>query len=253
MQKGELRLGLAGQGQDLVVGDHGDLFFAVDLGGDLPDVLFVVEDLRVLHVVDGQDLGLGLVQVLGVAHVPAQVFRHLVARGEQTLVHLAPGVSQRVLGVDLVEGHTTVVRVDDHLDGVAQVVGAVRAGLRVGEAVGGGEGVPHPHQRAVVADHQIGVAVVSQEGGQCLHALRERPPVHDAGVLGEGIGEEEFGRAEAEAEGDLTQLAADRDPALTLVGPRTRWCRPWGSRTRGSSCARPRTRCPLLRSRSRGG
>ena len=140
-------------------------------------------------------------------------------RSEEPGIDLAPGIGDRVPGIHLVEGHVAVVGVDHHLHRVADVVDPGATGLRVGEEIGAGVGVPHPDQAAVVAEHYVGIAVVLEEGGDALHPLVKCPAIEDAGVGTQVVRDQQLQRSVAHAEDELPREAADVDtPGTRILG-----------------------------------
>ena len=91
---------------------------------DRPDILAVVEDLRVAHVVGAVNRRLDVEQVLGIADVRLQRRRHRVERLEERREGLSVGLDQGVVGVRDVELGGAVISIDHDLHRVADVVDA---------------------------------------------------------------------------------------------------------------------------------
>ena len=146
---------LARQVHDVVVRCHGLLFHAVDLIGDIPEVLVLIEDLDVVHMVSAVDLRLDRKHGVRVADVRLQPFGHLIQRLEQFRIDLRIGLRDRIVLVYNVVVRGTVVRIDDDLDGVADVVRRALIRIRFGirELVAHRVGVDDPVQFAVHRAH----------------------------------------------------------------------------------------------------
>ena len=159
-------------------------------------------------MVEPVDRGLHFEQQFGVAHVAAQVRWHGGGIAEQRRKDGAIRGKDGIGGVEYVERDRAVVGVDGHLDAVAHVVDlavAERVVGGVGIGFGGGEGVEHPGQAAVVADHDIGVRIEGEKWSQGLDAIMKGAP-HQQNAVG----------IDVVAEGHLAQVAAvegDQDAA----------------------------------------
>jgi hypothetical protein len=84
-------------------------------GGHGPQILAVVEDLRIGHVIEAVDLRLQLEQQLGVADVLAQPGGHRRGILEQGREDAAIGGQDRIFAVEDIEGRGSVVGVDTAL------------------------------------------------------------------------------------------------------------------------------------------
>ena len=188
----ELGVLLARQLHDVVLGSHGAFLHAVDLVGDVPAVLALVEGDHVGHVVLGVDVGLDGEHVLRVADVGLQALGHLMEIPEQLGIDLLQGQGDGVVAVHDVVVHAAVIGVHHHLHRVADIVGAVAVvGLGIGVVSGGGVGVEDPEQ-ALVGDHDVGVVVVGQERRDLLHAVFDVAVDDDAGIPGDIGGDQDL-------------------------------------------------------------
>ena len=87
-------------------------------------VFFVVEDLRLSHVVGGVDRRLDFEDLLRVAQMRAQIGRHFTERLQNAGEDARPGLNQRVTFVGDVEPHVAVIGVHDGFDRIANVIDA---------------------------------------------------------------------------------------------------------------------------------
>jgi class 3 adenylate cyclase len=125
-------------------------------------VLAVIEDLRIGHVIGVETVGLDQKKIFRVADVRAQSRRHrrhrLEHRGENPL----PCLDYRIVGIGHVKIGAAGVRIDHHLDRIADVVDPVGVALRVGVVIAERVAVNDPHHSAV-QHHCVGVAIAIQE------------------------------------------------------------------------------------------
>jgi len=184
---------------------------------DRPEILLVVEHLRVVHVVHGVLPRLDREEVLRIADVLAQVGGHRVERLEQAGKRPRPGPHERVARVGEVEHHGAAVGVDRRLDRVADVVADAGHGVRVRVAVGRRVAVQHPDEPPVLRHHDVRIAVVAEERRNLPHAARDGPVHHDAALRREVVREEQVLLAEARGERELLEPGVDRDAALAGV------------------------------------
>ena len=118
---------------------HLDIVHAVDLVSDIPQVLLLVEDLDLVHVVLAVYLCLDLEHRVRVPQVCLHLIRDLIIRSEQLRIDLFVCLSDRIGLIHDVESSAAVVCVHDDLDGVSDVVGrtdsvrvtVVRLGVRI--------------------------------------------------------------------------------------------------------------------------
>ena len=111
-----------------------------------------------------------------------------------------------------------VVRVDDELDAVPHVAGAVAQPLGVRIAVGRGVGVEDPLERAVGRDHEIGIAIEPEERQRPLRPLPDVPVVEHPAVVGDVLREQDLRGAESGGEQQAAEEIADPDAARAGVG-----------------------------------
>ena len=139
---------------------------------DLPDVLLLEEDRRIRDVIRGELRRLHLEQTLRITEVRHQVGGCLRQRREQIRERRRPRLYDRVVLVDDVVLHGSVVRVDRHLHGVGHVVGAALNGavrrraevdlLRVRVFDAGRVRIPDPRQ-ASIHHREVRILVEGQE------------------------------------------------------------------------------------------
>ena len=130
----------------------------------------------------------------------AKSCRHRVDRLEHRREGGLVGLDQRVLRVDHVKGRYSLVRVDDDLDGVADVVYGVAAEgllLRVGVARGGRVGVHDPVE-ATVDDDKVRIAIERQEGCNLPGAVEDVAAVQHRGMAGHLAGHKQVEVAQLE-------------------------------------------------------
>ena len=108
------------------------------------------------------------------------------------------------------------VRVDDHLDRVADVVDAVGVALRVRVVIAGGVAVDNPHH-AAVEDHGVRIAVAIEERRDVPDAVLDIAPNHDLAVLNDILGDEQVDVAEEDAEQQASEKSRDRHAARSAV------------------------------------
>ena len=223
----ELRLLVPGEGEGDVVGLHQLPVAGEDLLRQGPEILLVVKDLHVVHVV-GQILDrLDLEHVLRVADVLLEGGRHLLERLEEVGEGAGVGLDNGIVGVDEVERGGALVGVDDDLDAVADVVdapgdvlqsgGTRRKRLAVGEVVANGVGVDDPVE-AVIGGDDVGIVVLQQEGRDAPHPLLDLTVHHDPGLIVDVLAEEQVRLAKANGEGEAGEQAIERDAAVAVVG-----------------------------------
>ncbi len=107
---------------------------------DVPQVLAVVEDLRIAHVVGGVHIRLVQKQRLRVAPVLAQHLRHRLRRFEEVGEDARIGGGDGVIRVDQIKVNLACIGVDGDFDAVADVVDAAER-FGVGEVVRPGVGI----------------------------------------------------------------------------------------------------------------
>ena len=89
---------------------------------NVPNVLFVVEDLGIAHVEGAVDIGLDAKHQQRITHVLPHGRGHLVLAGKQRREERAVSPHDRVLFVEYVERRLAVVGVDGRFDRIANVV-----------------------------------------------------------------------------------------------------------------------------------
>ena len=213
----ELGVRLAGNPHDRVVGQHLlRITLGVD-GGDLPLIFFVVEHDRIRHVVGRVHGGLQAENGFWISEVPPQVGRHRIDGFQQARINLRQRQCQRVAWIGEVVIGRAVVRVDDHLYGIADVVQAVGRGRRVGIVVAHRIGIANPEQAAVRDDH-VRVFVVSQKRCDRRQPVGDVAMVENPALGGNVVAEENLQRLKPDAEQDLSSEAADHDAVFARIG-----------------------------------
>ena len=193
---------------------------------DLPEVLLLVEDRGVGHVVVRVLRRLDLEEVLRVPEVRLDVRRRLILRREEAGERLRPHLDDGVRFIRVV-GDGARVRVDLDLHRVPHVVRVpgevvVRRGIqgnlvRVGVLGGGGVGVPYPFQ-AAVGHHQVGILVERQERDGLAHPRLQIAVDHDAAVRLDLARDQQVDVAEPPREERPLHHVAHGDPAASRVG-----------------------------------
>ncbi len=218
-----LRLLLARQGHDDVVTVHGLCHVAVDLGRALPQVLLVVEDLRVGHVIRLVLGRLDVEQVDRVPHVGPERLGHLREVAEQRREDGPGHQDQGVAHVGHVERGRAVVRVDGDLDGIADVVDGLgdrrpvgREDRRVRKQVRRRVGVEDPDDAALV-DDGIHVAVVGEERRQAPDHAADVAAPEDARLVREAARQKDVPVAEVIGKEEPPQQGVHRDARLAGV------------------------------------
>ena len=216
-QEDELLLWLAGQAQNEIVRLHGLLLSPDRADWQVPEVLLVVEDLRVAHVVDGEHPRLDPEQPLGVTDVGPEVGRHGGERLEQPGEDPGNRADQGIRRIRDVEAHRPVVGVHGHLDSVAHVVAHPARRRRVGEPLRDGVAIQQPDEAPRGRDHQVGIVVVPEERGNPLDPLPDVPVDQHPTVRGHIVREEELGVPQVRREQQLPPERSHRNAALPRV------------------------------------
>ena len=149
---------------------------------DRPEVFLVVKDLGILHVVCAVHARLKRQHGLGVADVASQFLRHLIHRLEDPRKYFRVGLYDGVFCVAYVDLYRSVIGVDSRLDGVADVIPHLRAGLRVRETVRRGVSIQYPDEAAFGGYHQVRITIKLDKGHDMGDPFRDLPVVHDAAV-----------------------------------------------------------------------
>ena len=217
-QQHELLVLLPGQAHDGVVRLHLALFLVHRADRDAQQVLLVVEDLRVLHVVGGVHLRLHLEKVLRIADVGEQRVGHGRYRLEQARKPAGVSLDHGVVGIGDVEVHRAVVGIHHGLHRVAHVVADALGGLGVRIAVGCGVAVDDPEEASLRRHHQVGVLVEVEERRQLPHPVVNPAVVEDAALRGEVVRQRDAQGRETRREQELAPERAQRNAALALVG-----------------------------------
>ena len=89
---------------------------------DIPEVLLLVEDLYLIHVVFRIYICLDLEHRIRISQVRHQLFGNLAGRLEQLRVDLLICLRDRVLFINDVEACASIICINDYLDGVSDVV-----------------------------------------------------------------------------------------------------------------------------------
>ena len=134
-----LQLVASGKLHQDVIGFHGSHFAVVLLLRWHPQILAVVEDLRIGHV-EGRVLGrLDSEEILRITQVEFQIGREFIQVLENAGKCPPINGQHGIIGIHDVEGHRAVVHVHDNLHGIADVVQssaeAGSVGIRIGKAV----------------------------------------------------------------------------------------------------------------------
>jgi len=114
--------------------------------GDGPEVLLVVEDLRILHVIGAVHPRLDREQSRGVADMASERLRHFRQGLEHAGKDLGVGLQDRIGRIAHVKPHRSIIGVDHRLDGVADVIPHIPGRLRVGETIRDRVAVDEPEQ-----------------------------------------------------------------------------------------------------------
>ena len=171
-----------------------------------------------IQAVDGR---LHLEQQLRIAHVLAQIGRHVAPVLEERREDVPVRGDHRVLRVEHVERHRAVVGVDGHLDAVAQVVDApavqpVVARVRI--RARRGEAVEHPHQPPLVAEDDVRIGVEGEERRDRGDALADVASHQQPALRRDVVAERQPGEiAAVEGDEQPPEQAAERDAARALV------------------------------------
>ena len=200
------RLRLARQPHDHVVGLHRNRLPGVAFARKSPQVLAVIEDLRIGHVIGAVSVGLDQKKIFGIADVRAQIRRHRRHRLEHRREHALPGLDYRVVGIGHVKVGSAGVRVHHHLDRIADVVDAVGVALRVGVVIAGGVAVNDPYH-VTVENHGVRVAVDIQERRDVRDAVLDVAPDHDLALGHDILGDEQV---------DVFEVDAEQQPAAEV-------------------------------------
>jgi len=163
-----------------VVRLHGLHVAAILLRGPHPEVLLIVEDLGVGHVVLRVHQPLGQQHARRVADVRLEPLGHRVAILEQPGQRRPPGPDQRIVGLEHVQVEVAVVGVDDHLHRVAYVVRPGEVAHRPAELA------PHVttvHRERLVAREGLAVGVVATGGVRIDDPVQSTIDRHDVGIL----------------------------------------------------------------------
>ena len=150
-----------------------------------------------IQAVDGRLL---FEQELRIADVAAKVRGHGRGVAEERGEDAPPCGDDWIARIEDVEGGGAGIGIHDDLDAVAHVVDcAVAQGIAggIGIAGGGGEGVEHPVEMTVIADHDIGIGVPVQERRERTDPA-ENVTAHEKPAL----------RRDVVAEGNLPEVAA---------------------------------------------
>ncbi len=204
----ELRLLLARQPHDRVVGLHRRRVGLTINHRHLPLVFLVVEDLRIGHVERRERGRLHLEDAFGISHVAAKFFRHLGQRLEHSRKDPAHRLHDRVVRLGDVERHRPVIRVDDHFHRVADVVAPTHVErCRVRIVRTGRVGVLDP-ENAPLRHNRIGIRVVLEERRERTHPTGNPAVVHDAAFGGDLIGDENVRGAKTDRKHHAPRQAA---------------------------------------------
>ena len=182
-----------------------------------PQILLVVEHLRIEHVVRRVLACLDGEEIFRIPDVTLQVLGHLGERLHETRERRGPRTNERVGGIRHVEDDVTVVRVHRRLDRVADVVADARHRVRVRIAIGRRVAVQHPHQPSIRCHHHVRIPVVAEERRDLAHPLRHRAKHHDPALVGQVVREQDLDLREARGEGELAEPRAQHDAAAAPV------------------------------------
>ena len=204
-----------------VIGFHLLAGVSVQLIRDLPQVLLIVKDLDVLHVIRLVHGRLDLKEIFGITHMGLYGVRHLIHRFEQVGEYLPKALDDRIRLIDYVEICRPGIGVDHNLDSVPCIIdfhtGLFSHPSRVGIHGCCGICVHHPDQVAV-RDHQIGVPIKAEKGGDLSHPKVDRPVEHDPALRLEIAGEENLRIPERRGKEKSSKERVDRYAALPLIG-----------------------------------
>ncbi len=170
------------QPHDDVIGRHHCGAAAARLARELPEILAIIENVGRLHVVRLIQPRLDQEQVLRIADVLLQVWRHGRERFEQTGKDALVGPGNRIAAVDQIEVDGPVICIDNNLHRIANVVEVDAWGrLRRGEIGARRVGVLHP-EHPPVADNEVWIMIEPEEWCDRMHPLLDITPDHDPAV-----------------------------------------------------------------------
>jgi len=213
---------LRGQPYDHVVRRHRHAGGAprLDVGliaRELPEILAVIEDLRRFHVVGAVGLRLNQEQILRVADVLLQVLRHCAERPEQARENALVRPHDGVGRIAHIEVGSPVVRIDHHLDCVADVVVAffdVRLGIGVPAA--GGVGILDPVEPPAARD-DVGGVVQGEVRRDRANAVLDVAMEQNSACGRDVTGHQDVGIVELPGEEGPQRHAADGDTVASAV------------------------------------
>ena len=177
----KLRLVLLGEAHRDVVRRHGlTVFHRED-----PQVLLVVESIGVSHVICAVDFALNTKEIHGIAPVREKPRWHFRGGFEKPWKNGRPRTHERVIFVGDVKVQAAVIGIHDNFNAISNVIDPLPSAplcrygyrFRVGITTRNGIGVLNPEQPPF-GDHEIWVAVITQEWRHAAHALVYRAVEH---------------------------------------------------------------------------
>ena len=98
---------------------------------------------------------------------------------------------------------------------------------RIRITVGSSEGIDHPRQPAIVAEHDVRIRIVGEKRRQRRYAIAHIAPHQQPAIAVHIIAERQLGQVAAvEGDNDAAQEAAQHDAARALVGGKVVALRP---------------------------
>ena len=225
-QQHKLGIALPRQLQGHVIRPDLHIGVAVDLVGNRPDIVTVVEGAHIGDVVSQQPFRLDVELALGHPDVAQQGRRHRRERLKQLRESPAPGGEQGITGITHIEPQAPVMGIHHRLDRVAEVAQPGRIGIAVWIGAALGEAIQQPVLMlltAIARHHpdpggdQIGLALKLQERGQSLKPLVHLAAQQQQRIRGEGAGEQDPGLIEVDRRTQALPGRGQGNPAATVV------------------------------------
>ena len=213
----ELLLIAAGQSHDDVIRLHSLFHSGVDLPRHRPEVLLVIEDAGVPHMITPVHNRLYAEHVLRVAQVDTERLRHLFHGNKEVGENCHVCLYQGVIGLGDVEGNTPVISVYNHLNAVADVVESTDW-LGIWIAAGGSVCVLNPEQ-TTVDNHHIGVVVQREERRQVVHAFLDITVVQHVAFRSKFATDKEIKIAELPGIYQSSEKSVEAHAAVAFVAP----------------------------------
>ena len=153
-----------------IVGLHVLCLAVKDLPWPRPHIFFVIKLNRIGHVIGPEDLGLHREEIIRVANMTQQIRRHCTHRLKEIRKDARVGADNRLLLIDDIEGHGTIIGIGHHFDSIANIIEAARY-LAIGKAIADDVRILEPIELAIVTDDDIGISVIVEERGHQIGPL----------------------------------------------------------------------------------